>query len=375
MGSFVENEIDTSRLFFMKIDTTGNQIDLKFLGEPMRRNWFAHGSITRDNNLLVYTDEREIFGSTISRFVRIYKLTLQGDTIWTKRFPNLYASIFFSSMRSFVQMNDNGFVISVDSFISANQSAPKWLKIAENGDFQWIKVAKSEMFKSFLISNNIAAGSGLSNALTDNQGNNIWANTSLFSLFPRITSFAGGTLLMTQNNNLINVMTTAEVNTSNKMIVAKFNLSGQPLWANSWELAEQTRTSYIDDGIGSLTDTCFIVVGSLSATPNGSIASKAWAAQVGNCITTKTNDISVATWSIRIEQNPMLTESRITIDDAPSNVSGNFQLFDISGRLVIQDKFVENHFTLDKHDLKSGLYLLRIKTNDGKVGLQKLTVL
>jgi hypothetical protein len=375
MGSFVENEIDTSRLFFMKIDTTGNQIDLKFLGEPMRRNWFAHGSITRDNNLLVYTDEREIFGTAISRFVRIYKLTPQGDTIWTKRFPNLYAYISFNSMRSFVQMDDNGFIISVDSFISANQSAPKWLKIAENGDFQWIKAAKSEMFKSFLISNNIAAGSGISNALTDNQGNNIWANTSLFSLFPRITSFAGGTLLMTQNNNLINVMTTAEVNTSNKMIVAKFNLSGQPLWANSWELAEQTRTSYIDDGIGSPTDTCFIVVGSLSATPNGSIASKAWVAQVGNCITTKTNDISVTTWSIRIEQNPMLTESEIVINDAPTSISGNFQLFDVSGRLVMRDKFVGNRFLIERRNLNSGLYFLKIKTDDGKVGSQKLVIL
>jgi hypothetical protein len=375
MGSFAENELDTSRIFFTKIDALGNQTDFKLLGEPMSRNWFAHGSIAKDNNLMVYSDEREMNGSAISRFVRIYKLTPQGDTIWTKRFPNLFSSFTFSNMKSFVQMSDNGFAISVDSFTSTNQLAPRLLKIAENGDFQWSKTGRSEANKTFLINNTIAVGSGFASALIDDQGNNIWSNPSLFPYFPGITSFTSGTLLTTQNNNLINVMTTTEVGPSKKIIVAKFNLLGQPLWANSWDLAEQTKSTYINDGIGSQTDSCFTVAGSIvTITPTAS-GTKAWAAQIGNCATTKTNDLSVATWSILVAQNPMLTESEIVINDAPTSISGNFQLFDVSGRLVMGDKFVGNRFLIERRNLNSGLYFLKIKTDDGKVGSQKIVIL
>ncbi len=374
MGSS-DNNGDTSRIFFLKIDTKGNQTALKLMGNTTVRNWFSHGLVAKDNNLIVYTDEREVVGLPVSRSIRIYKLTPQGDTIWTKRYPNLSTGDAYGLMRSFVQTSDNGFLISADSVLGAFQSAPKLLKISENGQFEWLKTTpQGQLYKTFLINNNrFAGGSGFASAFFDEQGTLIWNNPAIGFFFLDAGGFVDGTFLVTQNKDMVNVTTSTNRNVF-KIAIAKFNLAGQLLWANSLPIADQTQQPDIRDGIGNAMDTCFIVAGGLVPLTNPQ-GMKAWVAQIGNCGATKTVDLSVSTWKLHVAQNPVLTETAVTIENAPLSISGQFQLYDVSGRLVMQNEFVGNRFVLEKKHLNAGLYFIKIKTTDGKIGTQKIVML
>jgi Secretion system C-terminal sorting domain len=79
--------------------------------------------------------------------------------------------------------------------------------------------------------------------------------------------------------------------------------------------------------------------------------------------------------SITILQNPIVDETDILLSDTPLSIKGNFQLFDLNGRVVLSQNFEGNRFVLQKNDLAAGLYILKIRTQEGQMGVKKIVLL
>ncbi len=92
--------------------------------------------------------------------------------------------------------------------------------------------------------------------------------------------------------------------------------------------------------------------------------------------TVKTIDLNNQTVLIEVSPNPFETETTFNIKgNTPLSIGGIFDLYDIHSRLIIHDNFEKNRYTLKRQDLKSGMYIFKIQTKEGRWASGKIVVL
>lgn len=77
---------------------------------------------------------------------------------------------------------------------------------------------------------------------------------------------------------------------------------------------------------------------------------------------------------IKINPNPFATVTTITIDGPVTGKTFNFEVYDITGKLVRSNRFTENHFDFHRGGLAPGMYLYRIQSEGHLFGSGKILV-
>ena len=98
--------------------------------------------------------------------------------------------------------------------------------------------------------------------------------------------------------------------------------------------------------------------------------------------TVKTLEINDVSAQIEVSPNPFETETTFKImGNTPlpmvsgqARIGGVFDLFDINGRLLRHDFFTKNQYTLQRRDLNAGIYIYKIKTQNGRLASGKVVV-
>ncbi len=92
--------------------------------------------------------------------------------------------------------------------------------------------------------------------------------------------------------------------------------------------------------------------------------------------TVKTIDVNNQTVLIEVSPNPFETETTFHImGNTPLSIGGIFDLYDIHSRWIIHDNFEKSSYTLKRQDIKSGIYIYKIQTKEGRWASGKIVVL
>ena len=71
---------------------------------------------------------------------------------------------------------------------------------------------------------------------------------------------------------------------------------------------------------------------------------------------------------IKIAPNPFSDWTIIEItENTPSVFHGNFELFDINGKILRREKFIGNTYSFEKKNLPTGVFIFKISSADGKL--------
>lgn len=93
------------------------------------------------------------------------------------------------------------------------------------------------------------------------------------------------------------------------------------------------------------------------------------------CITVTTDPIpEPAALKITVHPNPFATVATIKIEGPATGKTLNFEVYDITGKLVRSDRFTENHFDFHRGGLAPGMYLYRIQSEGFVLGSGKILV-
>jgi hypothetical protein len=76
-------------------------------------------------------------------------------------------------------------------------------------------------------------------------------------------------------------------------------------------------------------------------------------------------------YAIKVSPNPFSTSA---IFEAPLSINGNFELYDLSGKLLRAEKFNGNTFEFQRRDLTAGMYIFKITISEGPLSIGKLFV-
>jgi hypothetical protein len=76
-------------------------------------------------------------------------------------------------------------------------------------------------------------------------------------------------------------------------------------------------------------------------------------------------------YAIKVSPNPFSTSA---IFEAPLSINGNFELYDISGKLLRTEKFNGKTFEFQRRDLAAGMYIFKITTSEAPLSIGKLFV-
>jgi hypothetical protein len=371
VGTLINNA-PAAQIFALQIDENGNQVALKLHGNSSQRNVFNAITMAQDGNYVVLSMEYPATQGLAAGNFQIHKLNNIGALIWTQKYMNFQSVSMLT--RGLALTNDNGFLITTDSVFSTNgtsySAAGVVVKITESGQYQWSKTRAYDYTNNFLLNDgNILSGNGGQIAVSNQRGELIWRKNLFVDLFPNTQQSAGGTVVKTMDNNGVFISTMQAPFSA--VVIAKLDPQGRFLWTQD-NVVTGTNIPYISHAVPNLTDTCFIAAGRNSTNP--AAQGKAWIGQFGNCGFVSSKELADNKLTINVLHHPMVYESLISIKNAPLSISGHFQLSDISGRLVMQNKFTENSFYFQRQNLSAGLYLLTIKTDDGKMGTVKIVV-
>jgi uncharacterized repeat protein (TIGR01451 family) len=73
----------------------------------------------------------------------------------------------------------------------------------------------------------------------------------------------------------------------------------------------------------------------------------------------------------KVSPNPFTTSATF---EGPLSINGNFELFDIAGKLLRTEKFNGKTFEFQRRDLTAGMYIFKITTKEGPLSIGKLIV-
>jgi uncharacterized repeat protein (TIGR01451 family) len=88
-------------------------------------------------------------------------------------------------------------------------------------------------------------------------------------------------------------------------------------------------------------------------------------------ITAIFDKIQTNNYTFKVSPNPFLTSA---IFEGPLSINGNFELFDLSGKLLRTEKFNGKTFEFQRRDLLAGMYIFKIRTKEGPLSIGKLFV-
>lgn len=91
-------------------------------------------------------------------------------------------------------------------------------------------------------------------------------------------------------------------------------------------------------------------------------------------LTTSTSEVLLADWQFQLSPNPMQTHTVASWKMEEVRIH-HIQLLDLSGRtLRTYNKLDSSNLTIEKGALSTGIYLLKIRDEEGRVATQKLIV-
>lgn len=357
------------QIFVLTLSEIGTLQNLKLYGDPSFANTFD-GSVRLNNGNIMLLGRETDSAQATNRYVhKLYKLSSVGDSIWLKR----YTQFNGYSTGALIQLSDNGFLMSVDTLIplnGANQLKSFFLKVDSSGTFVWLKSNLGKPVLKFfkMLDGNILVSSTNSVSRIDEEGTYIWNRLSI-QLYPGSNTGRCGSFALTKDGNLVTVSSAGRNNIWTND-VAKINSQGVILWTKSYPTDNPTVGDCFLDVVSNPNDTCFYASGDKIVGQSF----KALLFGVNNCATTPTKEIGVNSLIINVLQNPVIDKLHIQIADTPLSINGNFDLFDINGRLVKRHNFSQNEITIERGKLMTGIYFFTIKTVDGRFASGKIVV-
>jgi uncharacterized repeat protein (TIGR01451 family) len=75
--------------------------------------------------------------------------------------------------------------------------------------------------------------------------------------------------------------------------------------------------------------------------------------------------------AFKVSPNPFSTSA---IFEGPLSINGNFELFDLAGKLLRTEKFNGKTFEFQRRELTAGMYIFKITTKEGPLSIGKLVV-
>jgi len=92
-----------------------------------------------------------------------------------------------------------------------------------------------------------------------------------------------------------------------------------------------------------------------------------------NFISTRTVQTFVPNLKIGVAPNPFTNFTNITLEGI-ENINGEFELYDVMGRLVKIDSFSDNIYQLEREGISSGTYFFRFLNGKGLLANGKLVI-
>ncbi|MES2620547.1 MAG: T9SS type A sorting domain-containing protein [Bacteroidota bacterium] len=91
------------------------------------------------------------------------------------------------------------------------------------------------------------------------------------------------------------------------------------------------------------------------------------------CLTTDVSEISNQQSAIRISPNPATTSVTLQLEQTPSS-STTFQLFDVTGRMILQKSLTETTNRVELSGVSKGMYLYNVVSDKERLGAGKVVV-
>lgn len=91
-------------------------------------------------------------------------------------------------------------------------------------------------------------------------------------------------------------------------------------------------------------------------------------------VITDTPKDPTASVKIKVQPNPFATTASIKIEGLQTGKTFNFDVYDITGKLVKSERFTENHFDFHRGSLAPGMYLYRLQSEGQLLGSGKILV-
>jgi hypothetical protein len=372
-----------SQAFLMFLDGNGNFLKSKTYGHPDSINWFQNIVPTKDGNFMLRTLSSSFPNKTpYFRHDRLTKLTTSGEIIWDKIYTERLGG---GGGKDILETKDGGFLMTTDSVtsVNGNQSSGRVIdfKVDANGKFLFTKPITAlggDYAGQFSDGRFVRAGeaSQLISAV-DDLGNRSWqlslfGNDGIYSNFMGTTGGPTWTTVL-RGDYAMNVITLLQNNTW-RFFQSKINNQGRIIWTKQFPMTDQSRIERVRWVLETPSDSCILVVGEKDLGQTPLLLNVGWFAKFGNCSVVSTREVDGDLIKCQVLNNPMLNESVVRLQNAPVSTKGVFELIDIQGRLVQSKPFLGNTFVIERLNMTAGLYFIRIKTDDGKLGTEKLVV-
>jgi Secretion system C-terminal sorting domain len=235
-----------------------------------------------------------------------------------------------------------------------------------------VKPINGQYITKFIkVSDSIILGTlaSFSIARIDEEGKLIWTKLSTISLVPGSQSARCGAFTQTKDGNIVMIGSFSKNNIWTNEVV-KLTPQGQLLWTKAFATDDPTVGDCFYSVFTRPNDTCVYASGDKI---KGQIT-KGLLFGLGGCTTTPVKEIQDNFLTISVLPNPFIHEMRVKLDNSPLIVNGNFEFFDINGRVVRRGRFSQNEFVIERHNLNSGLYILKISTIEGRFYSNKVVV-
>lgn len=366
----------TAQILFLFIDEKGKSKYFKEYGKLSELTTFKSIVKSNDGDLVMRASVSSLFDSFPFYFHdKLYKINIQGDTVWTKSYTNLA-----SNSTDIIQTDDNGYLMCSDS-ISTNP-----IRGGERIDFKvdtfGVPIYAKPTLSSSAHTSRFKNGKifkqtkGTNFFVVDQKSELLWNSCpdsarSPFRFFNSVQ--LSGLALVAGDDKILSISSFISGNET-FFFLSKFNEQGKTLWTKKYPILNEQARESINWFANTLTDTCVIAVGNkdVSRFP---IKYVSWVAKFGNCpLLTSNKELENNTIRIKIFKNPMDYEAIVKLINAPINTNGVFEIIDLQGKLLQTHSFTGDSFTVNRNNISRGMYFIRIKTNDGKTGTEKLVI-
>src|SRR5690554_4345901 len=253
-GSTFRNSSNTGQdILLVKMNSSGDTIWTKTYGG--NESDYGNNIIsTSDGNLLIAA-KTESFGAGAFGDIYLLKINFNGDTLWTKSYPDQDQEVPFSLLET----SDGGYLVTGTNEDNSNDRGLYLLKVNSDGEKLWDKTFGAGLWKWGFSTIELANGdlltcgqhttSGYSQVLvlkTDNQGNAIWekeyGEDNLSERGNSIKENNDGTYTITGSSYDVNTM-------QDDIIIFKIDQSGNQDWFKKFGSAES------DWGVNLIKDT------------------------------------------------------------------------------------------------------------------------
>lgn len=351
----------------MKTDKNGNKLwDRNYGGLGCQEGWDMQ--ITFDGGFIIAT-QQDTTGNCFGSKAGLIKTDSNGLIEWEK----IYFNVGEGRSVSVKQTNDTGYVVTgvANNMISSTSNNDIFLvKTDKYGNEQWVKFYGNEGTErgedvivtsdgGFVIAGYTTGVSSLIAAYiikTNNIGDTIWTGT----YEPATNQNVLYSLIESENGYVLSGYT---INPNSAGYLLKINNNGTKVWERDFQsmygiqsLVLAQDGGYVMCGMSSggvyviKTDTNGLVVGINEIIPINAVA-------------------------VNVYPNPFTISTTIDLTELlQANNSITIALFDLTGKLLVEETTTSALFTLYNQNYPKGMYLLTLKNNTQIIVTKKLII-